>query len=166
MKSGIGIGGVFALECRDKHGALRWTARAKNAVTNQGLNHALDVVCHGATQKATWYIGFIDAAGYTALAAADTAASHAGWSEATPYEGNRPAWTEDAASGQSMTNSSAVAFTINATKTLKGAFLSSVNTGGGAGDVLLCTALFTGGDRAVQSGDTVNVTYTLTASAT
>src|SRR3990172_469751 len=43
-----------------------------NGITNQGKNSLLDIMFHGATQIATWYLGMIQTAGWSALAAGDT----------------------------------------------------------------------------------------------
>jgi hypothetical protein len=61
------------------------------------------------------------------------------------------------------TNSASVAvFNINATQTVGGAFLTSDNTKSGSTGTLFSAADFSApGDRAVTSGDTLNVTYTL-----
>lgn len=161
-RSSFRLGGVFTVQCFDKDGNLRWEDKANNAATDQGLNHALDVVFHGTAAAGTWYIGLITGTG--TLAAADTLASHAGWTEGTDYTGTRKEWTEGAASGKVMTNSSTVDFAITGTMTVKGAFLCSVTSG--TSGTLFCTALFTGGEQAVRSGDTLKVTYTITASTT
>jgi hypothetical protein len=61
------------------------------------------------------------------------------------------------------TNSASVAaFNINATATVGGAFLISDNTKGGTTGTLFSAADFQSpGDRTVVSGDTLNITYTL-----
>jgi hypothetical protein len=93
-------------------------------------------------------------------AVGDTLASHAGWSEVTPYSGNRPAITFGSTSAGSNT-ATAVSFTITGTATVAGAFISSVNTGTSG-------KLYSAGDfaasRSVASGDTLNVTPTVSQS--
>jgi len=131
-------------------------------MTNEGLNHALDVVCHGSSQVSPWYIGLIRDDNYTGLSAGDTLASHSGWEEADEYDGDRKEWTEGAASSQSITNASSVDFSMNDTETIKGCFLASAASG--TSGTLLCTALFSGGDQTVANGDTLKVTFTLNAS--
>lgn len=160
----LNIGGIFNAICLDRFGQVKWTDIAKNAFTDEGLNHVLDVLAHGATQTNPWYIGLIGSTAYSALAAGDTLASHAGWTEEIPTSAAlRLEWTEGAASSKSMTNSATVDFAINASKTIKGAHLASAASG--TSGILLCTGLFTEGDRAVVSGDTLKITYTLTAAA-
>jgi hypothetical protein len=61
---------------------------------------------------------------------------------------------------------SVAVFSINATTTIAGAFLTSDNTKGGTTGVLFSVANFQApGDRAVVSGDTLNVTYTFSLDA-
>lgn len=134
-----------------------------NGVTNVGKNHALDTIFTGSTQVSPWYLGLIDASGYTGVAAGDTMSSHAGWAEATSYDQtNRVEWTEGAAASQSITNATPVQFDINATKTLKGVFLTSNNTKGGTTGTLWATALFSA-DISVNNGDDLKITYTVNA---
>jgi hypothetical protein len=66
-----------------------------------------------------------------------------------------------------ITNSASVAvFSINGTTTVGGAFLTSNNTKGGTTGILFSASDFTApGDRAVVSGDTLNVTYTFSLDA-
>jgi len=165
MKQLLKFSGRFAVRCYDKNGKLKWQDSFTNAVVNEGLDYLLDVL-FGATAKPSWYIGLIRDDNYTGLAAADTMASHAGWEEADEYsEASRPPITFGAASGQEIVNGTTVNFSINAVETMKGAFVTDDNTKGGAAGKLWCTALFAGGDQAVDNGDTIKVTYTISAAA-
>jgi hypothetical protein len=135
-----------------------------NGITNEGKNTILDVMFHGTAATATWYLGLISNTGYSALAAADTMGSHAGWTEFTGYsEGTRQEWTEDAAASQAITNSTPVTFNINAGGTLKGGFLTSGSAKSGTTGILWGTALFNA-DIPVLNGDVLRVTYTVTTS--
>lgn len=159
------IGGYFTIECRDKDGRLKWSDRLKNGVCNAGLTDLLDVYLRQQANS-TWYIGLIDNSGYSAIAAADTSASHAGWTESTDYTAaTRQAWGPSAAASQSITNGSAVSLTMNATKTIKGAFLISNSTKGGSTGTLFCTALFSQGNRSVVNLDVLAITYTVAAAS-
>lgn len=156
--SGFKAGGYFDFVCKGPDGKIKWVERSKNLVTNVGLNHILDVVFHGTTPVSPWYVGL---KGTGSEAAGDTLASHAGWSEITDYTGDRKAYDEAAASSQSITNSASVAtFAINATVTIAGAFLCSVATT--TTGVLICVADFSA-SRSMSSGDTLEVTYTISA---
>ncbi len=153
-----------------------------NGITTEGKNFLLDVMFHGEAAFATWYLGLIDNTGFSALADADNYdninQAGNGWDEFDDYtdEANadsavtRPAWTEGAASAASITNSATVNFDITATGTVKGIFLcggANAQTKGdhtaGTANKLWATALFSGGDVAVQNGDQLKVTYTVSA---
>jgi len=161
----LGIGGRFEVECYRSDGSLRWKDTIKNAVTTAGLNNCIDRYLGGTAKATAWYVGLIRDDSYSALAAADTLASHAGWEEADEYdEAARQALTLAGASGGVDSNTASKAeFTISDTETMKGAFICDAETG--TSGTLFCTGLFTGGDRAVEDGDTLRVTYTITATA-
>jgi hypothetical protein len=53
---------------------------------------------------------------------------------------------------------------MNATVTIAGAFLCNVSSG--TSGILFSAGDFTGGDKLVDSGDTLNVTYTFSLTAT
>ena len=156
-------GGVYHVQCFDKDGNLKWEAKAHNLVVNQGLKDMNDKYFSGSAYSATWYLGLITGPGAsTTYAAADTLASHAGWTEFTDYSGNRGAITFGAATTADpsvITNPAPVQFTITgAGGTVAGAFLASVATG--TSGILFSESDFQSpGDRAVVSGDVLNVTY-------
>lgn len=162
MKNGSLLSGRFDLKLiRDKEVILKETV--KNAITNAGLNAILDIMFAGSTQITTWYGGLIDNAGYTALDNADTMGSHTGWAESVAYsDGTRPAWPEDAASGQIMTNTTSMDFNINGAATLKGIFLTSSSTKSGTTGTLWCTAPFAA-NIVVANLDVLQITYSVTA---
>jgi hypothetical protein len=155
--------GRFSIECYDKDGKLKWTESNHNLVVNVGLQYMAGVALTSTTQITTWYVGLYGAGASNTPAATDTLAIHAGWTEVTPYAGSRPAITFVAATNANpsvVTNSSPVSFTINATQTVGGAFLCSVASG--TSGTLFSAADFSApGDRSVVSGDTLNVTYTM-----
>lgn len=157
------IGGVFSIEhVRDGEVIDAWDEH--NLVTNEGLNHLLDVHFHGTSQIATWYIGVFEA-NYTPLAS-DTAATFPGSAtECTAYdETTRVAFDEAAASGQSITNSASKAtFTFNATKTIYGAFLASASGKSATTGKLFSASKF-GAGKAVVDDDQLLITYTIGAS--
>jgi hypothetical protein len=141
----------------------KWTDEVQNLVVTQGKNDLLDKYLSGSAYTATWFLGLVDNAGFSAYAAGDTAASHAGWVESTAYSNaNRPTPSFGAAASSSKA-STATAFNINATATINGCFLISNNTKGGTTGILYSAGAFTGGNRSVTNGDTLNVTYTATA---
>jgi hypothetical protein len=87
ITAGLTLWGLYTVEILDEFGKVIDFVTAKNDVTNEGLNNILDVQFHAVTQVTTWYIGLIDASGFSDLADSDTLASHAGWTEFTNYTG-------------------------------------------------------------------------------
>jgi hypothetical protein len=164
-------GGTFSAVCRDAQGNIKWTAEKHNLVVNVGLKDMNDKYFSGSGYTATWYLGLYGAAASNDPAAGDTAASHAGWTEITPYSNAaRPTATFAAASTADpsvITNSASPAvYNVNATATVGGAFLISDDTKGGTTGVLFSAADFDApGDRNVSSGDTITVTYTFNLDA-
>ena len=92
-REGLVGGGVFTITCYDKDGNLKWEDKAKNLVVNVGLQDMNTKYFKGVTYTAAWYLGLVDNAGFSAYAAADTLASHTGWTEFTGYTGDRKAVT-------------------------------------------------------------------------
>jgi hypothetical protein len=159
--------GVYHMQCIDTDGNLKWEAECPNLVVNGGLQDMNNKYFLGSAYTAAWYIGLYGAGASNNPAAGDTAASHAGWTEVTPYsQATRPACTfatPTTANPSVATNSASPAvYSINATSTVGGAFLISNSTKGGSTGTLYSASDFTSpGDRSVVSGDTLNVTYTL-----
>jgi hypothetical protein len=159
--------GVYTMQCFDKDGNLKWEAECPNLVVNGGLQDMNNKYFLGSAYTAAWYIGLYGAGASNNPAAGDTMASHAGWTEVTPYsQATRPACsfaTPTTANPSVATNSASPAvYSINATSTVGGAFLVSNSTKGGSTGTLYSASDFTSpGDRSVVSGDTLNVTYTL-----
>ena len=159
--------GKFTVQCLDKDGNLKWELESKNLVVNVGLQYMAGAALTGTSPITTWYIGLYGAGASNAPAAGNTMASHGTWTEETGYSNaNRPTATFVAATNANpsvVTNSaSPAAFNINATATIGGAFLTSDNTKGGFTGTLFSASDFTSpGDRSVVSGDTLNVSYTM-----
>lgn len=147
----------YQVECLDADGNVRWIEDITNLVTTAGKNALIDTMFKGSAYTAAWYLGL---KGTGSAASGDTLASHSGWSEVTPYSGNRPAITFGTTSSGSNT-ATVVSYTINASATVAGAFVADHNTG-------TTGVLYSAGDfassRSVVSGDTLNVTLTLSIS--
>lgn len=156
---GLELTNIWTVTCLDSNGDEKWSETKKNIIVTEGLNHILDTQFHAGTQVSTWYIGL---KGAGTPVGGDTLGSHASWSEVTDYSGNRKEWTEGAASAGSMTNASSVDFSITGTATVAGAFLSSVDTG--TSGTLYGVVDFSSA-RSVLSGDTLQVTVTVTAAS-
>ena len=159
--------GVYKIECHDAQGNLKWSAESKNLVVNGGLQDMNAKYFTGSAYTAAWYLGLYGAGASNTPAAGDTMSSHAGWTEVVPYSNaTRPVCTfgtPTTANPSVATNSASPAsFTINATATVGGAFLTSDNTKSGTTGTLFSAAEFgSPGDRAVASGDVLTLTYTL-----
>jgi hypothetical protein len=163
-------GGVYTIQCVGADGQVKWEQNTPNLVVNQGLQDMNTTYFNSGTQVTTWYVGLITGPGSgTTIAAGDTLASHAGWTEFTDYTGNRKAavfGTATTADPSVITNTASPAqFAITgAGGTVAGAFLGSVATG--TSGVLFSASDFQSpGDRVVVSGDTLNVQYTFSLDA-
>lgn len=165
MHEKIKAGGIFIAQCYDRDGNLKWESKSPNLVVNQGLQDMNSKYFLGSGYTATWYIGIYGAAASNNPVAGDTAASHAGWTEITAYsQANRPTAvfaTPSLADPSVITNAASTAtFSITSTVTVGGAFLISNNTKGGTSGILFSASDFQSpGDRAMVSGDTLQVTY-------
>ena len=90
--------GVYHMQCFDKDGNLKWEAECPNLVVNGGLQDMNNKYFTGSSYTATWYLGLYGAGASNTPAASDTASSHAGWTEITPYSNaTRPACSFGAA---------------------------------------------------------------------
>lgn len=162
-KDGFTPRGRFFAEFYHENGELFHKEDITNLVTNGGKDDILNVYFHSSTQTLTWYIGLIDSSGYTAIAATDTMAAHAGWNEFTTYsETVRQTWGVGASSGQSVTNATPATFSISGSGTVKGIFVTTVNTKSGTTGTLWSAALFAAA-VAVVNGDSLKITYTVNA---
>jgi hypothetical protein len=166
--------GRFSVWFTDATGREQWRNEFDNVVTTVGKNLALDTYLAGSAYTVTGpFMGLISSVSFSATAAGDTMASHAGWTEAGAVNApsytvggsavrGTPAWS--AASGGSKATSAAVQFQITQTGTVEGAFLvygsGAVNTQGSTAGTLYSAGVFSGGAQPVTSGGTLSVTYT------
>jgi len=170
----VGAGGVFTVTCHGPDGQFKWSDTFHNLVVNEGLQNMNQTFFKGSGYTAAWYLGLVTGPGSgTTFSAGDTLASHGstgsgGWTENTAYTGNRKAVTFGTATtaDPSVIDNSAApsSFTMNANaQVIAGAFLCSVSSG--TSGVLFSAGDFTGGDKTVDSGDTLAVTYTFSLDA-
>lgn len=156
---------------------LKWADDFSNVVCTEGKNAMLTNALKGSAYTAAARIGLIEDAGYTAVAAGNTAANITanasgspanGWNEAqSSTAASRATPSFGTASGGSLALSAAASFSILATDVIKGAFLlitsaAAVNptsTVGNTSGALWSAGLFSGGDKSVANGDTLNVSY-------
>jgi hypothetical protein len=161
--------GRFEAVCFGPDGVEKWRDIFENVVTTVGKNLALDTYLAGAAYTVTGpFMGLISSVSFTAVAATDTMASHAGWLEAgganaPTYTAPRKtcAWSAAAAGAKAL--SAALTFAITGTGTIKGAFIvygsGAVSTIDNTAGTLYSAGLFSGGDKVVSNGDTINVSY-------
>jgi hypothetical protein len=161
--------GRYEIECIGADGKLKWRDTIENLVATVGKNLALDTFLAGSTYTVVGpYMGLISSVSYTAVAAGDTMASHAGWLEAggtnaPTYSGNRKTAVWSAAAAGAKALSAALSFAITGTGTVKGAFFcygtGALNTKDNTAGVLWSAGTFSSGDKSVVNGDTLNVNY-------
>ena len=164
-------GGIFTVRCRDKEGNLKWEQKSHNLVVNVGLADMNTKYFKGSGYTAAWYLGIYGPAASNNPSSTDTMASHAGWTEVTAYSNvTRPAATFGAATTADpsvIANSASPGqFLVNASANVGGAFLTSGDLPGGSSGTLFSASDFAApGDRTVQNGDVLSVTYTFSLDA-
>lgn len=167
----VGIVGRFEAVLLGPDGQVKWTDSFYNTVTTVGKNLALDTFLAGSAYTVTGpFMGLISSTSYSTISASDTMSSHAGWLEAgsanaPTYSGTRKTAAWSSASAGSKALSSALSFSITGSGTVKGCFMvygsGAVNTIDNTSGTLLSAGLFSGGDKIVSNGDTLNVSYSL-----
>lgn len=147
---------TYHVECIGADGQLKWVEDYENLVTTVGKTDIIDKYFKGSAYTAGWFLGL---KGTGTAVVGDTLSTHAGWAEVTPYTGNRPGITFGTTSGGSNA-ATAVSYAITGTATVAGAFVCNQATG-------TAGTLYSAGDfgvsRSVVSGDTLNVTLTVSA---
>jgi len=164
--------GFYFVECIGPDGEVKWSDTFENVVCTEGKNLALDTFLAGSSYSVTGpYMGLISSTSYSAVAAGDTGLQingtngwkEAGGTNAPTYTGNRKTCAWSAASAGAKALSAALSFAITGSGTVKGAFIlfgsAAVNTKDDAHGTLWSAGLFSGGDKTVANGDTVNVSY-------
>jgi len=163
--------GVYTFRCFEyENGPLLWEQTIDNVVCTVGKNLMLQTALTGSAYTVVGpYMGLISSVSYTAVSAADTMASHSGWTEAgstnAPTFAARIAPSFGTATAGAISTSSAVSFTMTGAGTLVGAFITygtgAVTTLMSTAGTLLSAGAFTGGNQPVNSGNVVQVTYSL-----
>lgn len=176
----VGIEGAYHVVCRDAEGNVKWEQEFPNLVNAVGKQLMLDTLLSGSAYTTVGpYLGLISGASPT-FTAADTMASHAGWTEFTNYtvSGSAVRGTASFASatstGTTPTNvttktATAITYTITgAGGTVGGCFLvtgsgASSTQGNTSGTLYSAGAFATA--KITTAGDTVSVTYSTTATS-
>lgn len=169
LSEGANAQGNYIVECRGPDGNLKWRDEFPNVVATVGKNFMLDQALAGSGYTVVGpYIGLISSVSWSAVAAGDTMASHAGWTEAgatnaPTYTAPRKTATWAAASAGTKALSSTATFAMTGTGTVKGAFMVYGTNASTAIDNTLGTlysaGTFSNGDKGVGNGDSLYVTY-------
>lgn len=167
----ITVAGRFSMRCVDSDGEELWSEEFDNLLTTLAKNLLLDTTLAGSAYTTVGpFMGLISSVGFSAVAAADTMASHAGWNEAQgstnlpDYTGNRQTAAFSAASAGVKAMSAALNFVITSagTNTVQGAFMVT-NTGAVNTKNSTAGTLFNAGTLAaaqpVISGNTLQVSW-------
>ena len=169
----IVLKGIYTFECFGPDGKLKWQDIAENTVVESGKDLALDTFLSGTAYTVTGpFMGLISFVSFTEISSFDTMLSHAGWLEAG--NANAPTYTAprktavwNPAVGGTKALSASLSFVITSLGAIKGAFMTygtgAVNTIDNTGGTLFSAGLFASGDRGVQPGDVVNVSYSVSA---
>jgi hypothetical protein len=177
----MGIEGWYHVVCRDKDGNIKWEEEFPNLVMAVGKQLMLDtllVTASGYTRVGP-YLGLINSGG--TFTAADTFASHSGWTEFTNYTVTAGAQRGTASFGASTSSgttpsnvttcaASSITYTITgAGGTVGGCFLlTGANATAAFSNTTLGT-LYSAGNfataKTTSAGDTVAVTYSTTATS-
>jgi hypothetical protein len=168
MNGAVKVHGRYDVVCIGPDGNEKWRDHIDNVVATIGKNFALDTYLAGSAYTVTGpFMGLISSVSFSAVAAGDTMASHAGWLEAgstnAPSFAARGTCAWSAAAGGSKALSANISFSITAAGTVQGGFIVF---GSGAVNTLMSTAgvLYSAGTfataRAVNNGDTLQVSYT------
>jgi hypothetical protein len=164
--------GVYTFKCFEYEGGpLLWEDKIENVVCTLGKNLMLQTALTGSAYTVVGpYMGLISSVSYvSAPVAADTMASHTGWTEAgstnAPTFAARIAPAFGTAAAGAIALSTPTSFTMTGAGTLKGAFITygtgAVATLMSTGGTLLSAGLFTAGDQPVNNANVVQVSYSL-----
>jgi hypothetical protein len=158
----VSVTGHYFVRCFDANNTLKWEDTIENTVVTVGKANLLNVYLASSTQTTLWYLGLVDSTPTPSYNVGDTMLSHAGWAESVAYaNANRPQAVFGTPTATSSISSTAASFTMNASITIAGAFLTTSNAKSGTAGTLYSAGNFAVA-RAVISGDTLLVTYTAT----
>lgn len=136
-----------------------------NLMPVEGLTHMLATEFAGGSQVSTWYVGIFEG-NYTPLSTDTMLLFPAAATECTAYDETvRQTFTEATPAAGAVTNAANRAeFTMSATKTVYGGFISSSSVKGGTTGVLASAAKFSTA-KTVDDGDLLRVTASVSATS-
>lgn len=158
--------GVYDVECFDKDGNLKWAELGvKNVVTNEGKNGMLDTYFAGSSYTGTWYMSLITN-GSATLSSTYAVPIVTEISSGIVTSDTRPTISWSAASGGAK-SATTTSFSITGTATITGNMvvtggsgITTVGNTAATGGILFSAATF-GSSKSVSSGDTLQVTYSI-----
>lgn len=162
----LGTGLIYKVETL-KDGAVVDVSYERNILPQQSVDHIASLIRGGgATPISSWYLGLFES-NYVPDSSVTAADLQATVGESTAYdEANRQDWTNAYDGVGFIGNASNVAeFTMNASKTIYGAFIVSNATKGGTAGILLSIARFSTA-KVVESGSVLRITAGLTLTPT
>jgi len=168
----MGLTGIIHLEHYRKGKLIYQNVESHNLIVDQGLDHFLNVVMGASSKITTWYVGIFTnnvtpAAGNTPGAQLGAGGTY-GEGQDADYDvplTNKPEYIDVPSTGQVMTNGGTPAsFTIAATITVYGAFISSIQAKTATTGTLLAAKQFDA-SRAVIDNDILTVQYDITAAS-
>ena len=173
LESKIGLQGIWQCDqYRDGELISGGVPELPNTFTTEGMARLLNIIFHDITKAASeiWYVGLFKnnvtpAVGNTAAVHLGAAGTYGACQDAD-YDSpatNCPSYTTADTATASITNSVAgkAEFTIAASITVYGAYLTSIQAKTGTSGYLMSAKKFTA-SRAVIDDDELSVTYTIT----
>lgn len=152
-----GVGFVYHMECYSPDGKLLWQTREENILPDEGRDYLMNAGLNVGAQFGSWFIGLYE--GNYGPVAADTMATFpASATEITAYSETARVELVDEplASGLWANSVTKAQFTFTATKTVRGAFISSGSVKGGTTGVLL-SAVLASSPKTVNTGEILQV---------
>ncbi len=177
IQEGLGLINLYHVTCYDSAGNFKWKETIKNLVTDEGLNYIINAGFLGSPAAiSAWYVGLKDTGAPASTDAASALPNVGNWTEYTEYldanngdsSTTRPTLTlADTGTGQVDNSASVATYTIETPgNDVYGVFVVDSNNKGGSSGA---TVLYGVGDfasaKVVDTGDTLNVTVTLTATS-
>jgi hypothetical protein len=171
-RGNMGLMGIVRLKHVRDGVVLYDKEQSKNIIVDQGLNHFLNVVMGADAKITTWYVGIFKnnvtpVAGDTPATALGAAGTY-GEGQDADYDvplTNKPEYIDAPAAAKVMSNSGTPAsFTMAASITVYGAFISSITAKTGTTGTLLAAKKFDTA-RPVIDNDILTVQYDITAAS-
>lgn len=164
MENNLNFGGIYRITHTNSNGEIISVDEVKNIVPNQGLQFFNNVIFGGQSSSA-FYIGLYTN-NYTPVASDTMSSFITSASEIIGYnEVTRPVYTAVINTVNVSNTASKATFSVNATATARGAFLSTSSIKNGVAGSLISASLFSSA-KALTAGDTLTVEYIFTGSST